>query len=392
MKRKAPGFGHIRERKTKDGTIRHQAIVKEKGKQRVLVTGTKAEADAYLAAWYSQQLEEGKHVPADAPLMTVRQLGRLYLDSLTDTTLETSKSRWEARVERVAEFIDWPVSQMGEPAVRHWVDRMCRTPITAGKSAGQKPKRSTVQNSINLLRDVFRYGVIEGHMVSNPATGVTIRSSTIATPKASHSSVFDYLHADEVKRVLEAKLPPKQRTAFAILAFTGARPKSLYTLTWDKVDVGGRTITYRDTKKGKDYLAHLLPPAADVLREWWLSHGRPGTGLVFAGKRGRAHTKGYDWGWADTEPYPGQPAKGYRSQIGIRRPVALYSLRHSCASHLLLGTELYTGGRTWTAEEIASHLGHDDLTTVRRYMVALGIASKKAVEETRKLLNDGGRR
>lgn len=391
--RKPPGTGHVRTRTTKAGEVRHQVIVKVGGKQRVLVTGTKELADSHLAAWHLQQSNAGKFVPTDSGVLTVRKVGYLYLESISETTRETSKSRWKARVEDFAEFIDWPITQVSEQHVRKWIDKTCRTPIATGKSAGEKPKRQTVQNALNLLRDVFRFALVEEFIRTNPAVGVTIRSSTVAKPRGRDASEFDYLHEDEVLRLLESKeLPKKQRVAFTLLAFTGARPKDLYKLTWDRVDVVGKTVSYRSHKKGKDYLVHLLPRAHDVLIEWWMAHGRPGRGLVFSGPSGKPHTKGYDWGWADSEPTPGNRVSGYRSRSGIRRPIALYSLRHSCASHLLLGTNLFTGGRTWSAEEIASQLGHSDLSTVRRYMVALGIASKRAVEESRKLLNVGDKR
>jgi hypothetical protein len=47
---------------------------------------------------------------------------------------------------------------------------------------------------------------------------------------------------------------------------------------------------------------------------------------------------------------------------------------------------MFTGGRRWSLEEVASQLGHADLSTVRRYAVALGLASKSAVEESRAAL------
>jgi integrase len=274
--------------------------------------------------------------------------------------------------------------------VRRWIDVMSRTIIQAGKSAGQRPARATLQSALCLLRDAFKWAVIHGHMDTNPAKGVTISESTIAAPRTSIiGDVFDYLREDEVKRLLAAELPPKQRAAFTLLAFTGARPKDLYLLTWDRVDVRGARVRYRSHKKSRDYAVSLLPVALEAMRTWWLAHGQPTSGLVFSGPKGAPHTKGYDWSWQPGVSRHGKPIPGYRALSGIRRDVPLYSLRHTAASHLLLGTELFTGGRRWDAAEVASFLGHSDLSTVRRYLVALGIASMRAVEESREAIKQG---
>ena len=118
----------------------------------------------------------------------------------------------------------------------------------------------------------------------------------------------------------------------------------------------------------------------DLARAGVLDRARRGVYVMAA--KGAPHTKGFDWGWSATKPH-GKRLPGYREKAGIRRPVPLYALRHTCASLLLLGAPLYTGGRRWDDSEIASHLGHADLSTVRNYAVSLGIASKLAVEESR---------
>lgn len=408
-KRASPGSGHVRVRKLPSGELRHDVLVREGGPQFTLKggLGSRAEADAYLAAWHVQRAASGAYVPQDTGILTVRGLGVLYLAVLSPDRRATDRSRWAARLEP-AEFADWPLTQLNEQAVRRWIDAMARTPIVAGKSAGELPQRQTLQNALNLLRSALKWAVIRGHIDRNAAKIVSISESTMEVV-GSGARDFDYLHVDEVRRILEAEnLPQRARVAFTLLAFTGARPKDLYLLTWDRVDISGETVRFRTHKKSRDYLAHLLPVALDAMREWWLRSGRPGTGLVFSGLGGEPHVKGYDWGWADTKGQrkwskhnragelkqyvsrePAKVAKGWRSKIGIRRPVALYSLRHTCASQLLLGADLFSGGRIWSLSEIASHLGHADTKTVERYAKALGVASKRAVEESRAALKAG---
>jgi integrase len=408
MTRKAPGSGHVRTRTLKDGSVRYDVLVWKNGKQHTLKGGLKdlEEAHAYLAAHYVERAGEGLPIPhQDTGFTTVRQLGVLYLAAIGERTRETDKRRWEARVV-TAEFIDWPLTQLSEMAVRRWIDTMARTPVAVGKAKGKRPSRGTLATALAVLRSALKHAVIEGLIDRNVAKSVTISESTMAAPKGvAAGEGFDYLHEDEVRRILEApKLPERQRTAYTLLAFTGARPKDLYLLTWDKVDVLGATIRYYSHKRDRHYVVHLLPQALAVLRNWWIRSGRPSTGLVFVGPKGKPHAPGYDWGWADTRGRKHhywvvgtekrhsknediQVVPGWRSKIGIRREVPLYSLRHTLASHLLLGSKMFTGGRRWSMEEVASQLGHADLSTVRRYCVALGIMSLGAVEDSRELLS-----
>lgn len=409
--RKPSGSGHVRTRVLKDGTERYDVLVWIDGKQETLKGGlkTRADADAYLAAHYVQRERAGFAVPSDTGITTVRQLGVLYLAAISPRTRRTDRKRWRARV-LPAEFIDWPLTQLSEQAVRRWIDAMARSEIKVGKAKGRRPGRATLATALAVLRSALKHAVIEGLIDRNVAKGVTIGESTMAAPKGTAAGDgFDYLHEDEVKRILEApKLPERQRVAFTLLAFTGARPMDLYRLTWDLVDVPGATVRYWSHKRDRHYVVHLLPQALAVLRGWWIRSGRPAAGLVFVGPKGKPHAEGYDWGWADVrgrkhhywtvgdekrhsknEEIAVTP--GWRSKIGIRRELPLYSLRHTLASHLLLGSKMFTGGRRWSMEEVASQLGHADLSTVRRYCVALGIMSLGAVEASRELLKGAKR-
>lgn len=386
--KKAPGSGHIRERTLKSGEKRWDVLVHKDGKQ-VLLEACKSPglAGAILLEWAAQREAEGHRVPRDIGVMTLGGLGELYLKALPDERRAERRSIFRARIEP-AEFAKWPLTQISEDSVAQWIDTMARTPVVDGKSKGQLPSRSTLQNALNLLRDILRWGRIHGHLTTNPAKAVSIRESTITIPRSTaRGQGFDYLREPEVRRILEAgdKIPADKRCAFTLLAFTGARPKDLYLLTWDRVDVAGARIQFRTHKKRRDYTAHLLPPALEAIRELWVRAGQPTAGLVFHGPKGAPHTKGYDWGWTTTST-KGKRYDGYRKRAGIRREVPLYSLRHTCASHLLLGTELFTGGRRWSLEEISSHLGHADMSTVETYAVALNIASMRAVDESREAI------
>lgn len=385
-KRRGGGAGCITERRLKNGTPRFDVRVRgEDGRQKHIAScATREEADAFLALNAVRRAESGQVVPVDLGVMTMRNLGRLYLSRSSAELPVTAQSQWRARIE-TADFIDWPIVQITPQSIRRWIDVQARTPIATGKRAGQLPARNTLQNVLNLLRDIFKWAVIREHLDVNPAKGVTLSEST--TQKLRSAPIghgYPYLNEAEVKHLIAAKLPAKQRAAFLLLVFTGARPKDLYLLTWERVDIRARRVVFRTHKKQRDYAVSLLPQAHEAFRTWWIANGQPTSGLVFPSRWGTPHKKSYDFGWGA----PRRGKIGYCEGIGMPRSVPLYSLRHTAASHLLLGTELFTGGRRWTPEEVASFLGHADLMTVRRYLVGLGSANIRAVEETRIALRE----
>jgi len=396
-RRKAPGAGTISERVTPSGEVRFDVRIVLDGVRHGKTLRSRAEAEAFLAQVHHERAQAGHFQPYDAGILTLRQLGHLYLAALPEARLVTDRSRWRARVE-TAEFADWPVTQISEQAVRRWIDRMSRAEIRTGKSAGKRPSRPTLQNALNLLRSALSWAVIHGHLDTNAAKNVTIRESTVVRPRsAGVGEAYDYLREDEVRKILEADVPATQRAAFTLLAFTGARPKDLYLLTWDRVDMKRGVVRYHSHKRSRDYTVHLLPVAHEAIRTWWMAQGQPVRGLLFPSKQTKQrgpqtpHTKGYDWGWAPALAR-GKMTRGYRARIGIRRDVPLYSLRHTCASHLLLGSQLFTGGRIFSKEEVVSVLGHADDSTVHRYMVSLGVANQRAVEDARELIRTSRRK
>lgn len=92
------------------------------------------------------------------------------------------------------------------------------------------------------------------------------------------------------------------------------------------------------------------------------------------------HGAGYDGGWRDKRARTGEVGKGglralvvmpgLKSRVGISRDVRFHDLRHTCASHLVMGT----WGTTWTLEQIRELLGHSTIRVTERY-AHLGIDS-----------------
>jgi integrase len=154
-------------------------------------------------------------------------------------------------------------------------------------------------------------------------------------------------------------LPAKQRAAFTVAIYAGMRAGEIWGLHWEDVDFERREIVIRysfkgPTKGGRIRQVPMLPPVLQELERWRRrDNATRAAGLVFHARDGSAHTKGYDAQWAKT----------WRSAAGIQPGVRFHDFRHTCASHLIMGT----WGRAWRLEEVQVVLGHASRTTTERY-------------------------
>jgi integrase len=398
----------IRERVLSDGTRKYDPLVRIDGAKVTLGTcDTLDEAVAMRHAHFKALAKKGEPVRVDPGILTVRQLGNLCLK---ETGKEWDEDRWRARV-LTASWADLPATQVTEDDVRVWLDDMARTPIATGSSAGELPTRGTLHSALSLLRRVYRWGRMptRRYVTHNPAEHVTIGDSTDVKPK-SNRRALDYLREGEAKRVMDARptIPLEAWAKFMVLMFAGCRPSDLWRLTWDRVDWAAESIRFTSTKTSKqearDYTVHALPQLMAALREWHLFCGRRETGLVFRNPDGGVFARGYDGGWSDkkfkqrrrkqvdgrvvetTKAEDVSVQRGLRHKMGITREVPLYALKHTLASHLLLGSDLFTGGRAWSREEVQSQLGHLDSSATEHYMRSLGILNRRASKESKAAL------
>ena len=156
------------------------------------------------------------------------------------------------------------------------------------------------------------------------------------------------LSREEVKRVFEQVICPKQK-AFLMLAYdTGLRISELIHLRIEDIDSQRMVIRVRQGKGKKDRYARLTPSLLKLLREYWREF-RPHTWLF----PGASVNKPYDIAT------PGQFLKKACRRAGITKRVSMHTLRHSFATHLLeAGTNLRV---------IQQMLGHESIKTTSMY-------------------------
>ena len=238
--------------------------------------------------------------------------------------------------------------------VQGWLrELMTQRPIH-GSRRGKPLAEQTVRNALNALSSAFSDAVAAGRATANPCKGVRVPR------QARTDEDWTYLTGDEIGALLSLPgLPTKQRAVFTVAIYTGMRAGEIWALHWEDVDFEGREIVVRysfdgPTKGGKVRRIPMLPLVCEELAVWRRRDDvTRAAGLAFHSRDRAMHTKGYDAQWA----------KKWRSAAGIRADVRFHDLRHSCASHLIMGT----WGRAWRLEEVQVVLGHASRTTTERY-------------------------
>lgn len=260
---------------------------------------------------------------------------------------------------------------------------------------------STLANARTALSAALRDAVTAGHRDTNPAIGVVLPRR-----QASTEEPWTFLRSPELEELLThpeftSKRGWRPRRVFTIAIFTGLRSGELWGLRWSDVHVKDTDepriiVRYGNaqggpTKSGRPRVVPLLPPARAALLELREAGGviRTGPRHVFLGRGDVPHGKGYDSGWAGSWHRPAKgPNKGtrvwrngWRGRCGMRPGVTFHDLRHTFASHLVMGS----WGRAWRLEEVREVLGHTEIATTERYAHLAAEGLRRSVEEAERM-------
>ncbi|HMI88546.1 MAG TPA: hypothetical protein VK550_30900, partial [Polyangiaceae bacterium] len=122
----------------------------------------------------------GTEVVADPNSKTLRGLGSTFLDDRElagVSSVRTDRSRWRRHIE-TSYFADWPLANVEPHDVRDWVATMHRKDAAKGKghkkATRRKLSRSTIQNTLNLMRSAFAAAIDGGYLRDNPARDVSL--------------------------------------------------------------------------------------------------------------------------------------------------------------------------------------------------------------------------
>lgn len=309
-----------------------------------------------------------------------------YLENDYRAYAENNKLRTgEGNIERVKhrfpKFLPLKLNEIGPDRVERW------------KATRRGVKPETINRDVSTLRAVLGKAVKPLKLLpENPLAGIDMmrvdrnaRKVRALTSDEKARLIQALRERDDEKRAARAranewraerdyKLKPTigtfsdLLTPAAILAMeTGMRYSEQFSLTWESVDLKGRTIAI-EGERAKSYQTREIPLSEagyKTLRDWWLQEGQPKSGLVF-------HING--------KPV-GSLKKGYHAaleQAGIERVnkrgqrINWHSLRHTFGS--LLGA---AGVDPVTLKEL---MGHANLTTTQRYLHSDDDRKRAAVE------------
>ncbi|MBK6532581.1 MAG: tyrosine-type recombinase/integrase [Deltaproteobacteria bacterium] len=345
------------------------------GKRRSKTFPTADEAELFRAGC--------ERLYGDQPSLTLAGLAADWLDarelSGEHRNMRGERSLWKTHVEgtRLAEM---PLKSITRRDVKAWLDEVKAKRAQAPRKGQKAPtlttrplSRSVVSQALIIVRQLLQSAVEEDILAANPARDVKINRRV-----ASTSEGWTFLTVDEIRQVLASDATPfSVRTIHTVAIYTGLRQGELWGLKWEDVHLDGdrpelvvRFSHKGPTKSGKVRRVPLLAPAREALRAWKAVCPKHFEGLVFVSPRGERRHLSDDAGWADQCIAKSKRSKtgpthtpGWKSRAGITRRVRFHDLRHTCASHLVMGS----WGRAWSLSEVRDMLGHASVTITQKY-------------------------
>lgn len=231
-----------------------------------------------------------------------------------------------------------------------WLDTgRLRRPVGGGYATHQRVM------IVGFVKKLFRMLVEKKLLLVNPLRDLEVKKQNDRSPR-------QVMEEEEVARFLDgieedSLLGLRDRCLMEVLYSSGLRPSEASGLKVEDVDLEARLLVVKREKVGKLQLVPVTLSAAG-----WLAkqiEGRPGEEFVFGSTRPLGamamNTRFKKWA---------------RAAGVYRQGLSLYSLRHSCATHLLRhGADL---------RYVQALLGHESVETTVVY-------TRQSVEEIRKV-------
>lgn len=319
------------------------------GKRKTLATfDTKAEAERFRKAWFAEVASGAVHAPGD---VTFRLFGEEWF-ARREIGGKVRGIRQEQGVWRrhvlSAEWVDWPLEAIRPSTLQDWIGELERKPAVSAirtkegiryRPRGRCLGPQTIRHAVRLVRGCFKDALLRELVDGDPTAVLKLPSLRTA------EEGWTFLSDKEIDQLLTSSaVPEDKRLLFEVAIFTGMRRGELFALQWEDVDgldgdrprLAIRRGVSGAPKSGRVRRCPLLPAATRALRRWRELSGRS-IGLVFPNPDGKRFGEGYVAGWADVADR-GKIREGWKTKAGIDRPVRFHDLRHTCASHLLMGT------------------------------------------------------
>lgn len=274
----------------------------------------------------------------------------------TESTKTTDKSRIERHIKPLIG------KEVADKLTRENVRKLFAD-IKDGKTAkdektGKKHGRSivkggegTARKAIRILRAALNWGIEQGYLKENPATGLNIGKDkvrrTIIEGRDEYSIVFAAIDKMESERRLRSPVAD----AIRLVILTGARRGEIARLKWSQVDLRkGLLVLQPDSHKtgaktGEDREIGLSTASQGIIARQPITSPDD---LVFPStKNGVPNDLSKAW-------------TKIRAEAGLPKEVVLHTMRHSLATSLA-----FQGAQ---AAEIMAAMGHRHISTSQKYI------------------------
>lgn len=319
------------------------------------------------------------------------------------------RSVWTNHV-ATARWYDWPLKKVTPKDITAWLlalSKKRKTIVTRTRDGvTRRPSDETLGRQAVLHARRLAYGMFEAALGDNKLPANPVAASKMPKMESGaadeEADEWTFLFVEEIKALFDAieqivpldpsRLKPatlarlEQRRAFyravyAIAIYGGLRQGEIFGLDWEDISFeqrggGDRTncIRVRRTRnmgrspktKSSKRSVPMLAPLRNALDQWRRhggvvkTHGKvfPADGSAGQGRKpkelGGYFGRSYDAAWEVR----------WRARATDRDFVTFYDLRHTCASHLVMGN----WGLPLTELQVMKWLGHSDLKTTQRYM------------------------
>ena len=359
------GSGTIVEYQTQQGPRYRAALPRLAGgggERRFKTFATRSEAEQALAQ-ATAAMATGEASAAQA--LTLGDYGARWLADCQHRSVDDDRSRWGRFVSKKP-LAQLPLRSIKPGHIKRHMDSVTRmrkqVPVSgklyARATSDEHVSAQTVRHVFGLLRRCFQEAIVDGHIAENPCLGYRLPKNP---EKQRQNEARTFLTLEEIHAIETALIPERYRLIYLFAIYTGCREGELWALRWRDIagldtprPVATVSASYKGPTKGnKMRKFHLLPMAATALRRWRNQAKRTAPGdLIFSGRGGQMHTKGYDAQWTS-----------YQAEMGIREEVRFHDLRHTCASHLVMGS----WGPRWQLHDVSKYLGHSSISVTQQY-------------------------
>lgn len=327
-----------RTRKTSDGKIRHQAIIRLKGYPQESATFERRTDAKKWAQQTEAAMIEGRYFKTtEAKKHTLAELIDRYLRDVLP-------QKSEVMSKQTVQFKWWKkqighhlLSDVTPAVISEYRDKLANTPTPQDK----RRSPSTVNRYLAALSHALNIAVNEwGWMDDSPMRKV----AKLKEPKG----IVRFLNDQERGRLLTACQNSSNKYLYTVVVLalsTGARKMEILGLRWKDIDLQRDAIMLLDTKNGESRSLPLKSHARDLIEK--LSKVRRlDTDLLFPGNN------------------PQTPVELRKHWVAALKEAEIenfrfHDLRHSAASCLAMNGA--------TNSELASVLGHKTLQMVKRY-------------------------